>query len=110
MDTMVKMNPASMGNGFYHRRWRIFAAAAALLLLTVQIGLAIHGATHLHAVGQNGDCQLCVLNSNFIAEPSIALDLEPALLVVVLSHEEAGTPADSTPRIPTARGPPTASV
>ena len=93
-----------------YRRWRVFATAAAILFLSVQIGLAIHGASHLHGAGETGDCNLCVLNSQFVAEFSAALDLEPARLVGVLSHEDAETPAETTPQIPTARGPPFASV
>ena len=93
-----------------NRHWRIFAVSVAALLLIVQVGLAAHGASHLHEVGQDGDCQLCVLNSHFVAESPVAPVLEPARLVVVLPLEEAEAPADSLPKFPTARGPPAATV
>ena len=93
-----------------NRHWRIFAASAAVLLLTVQIGLAAHGASHLHAVGHIDDCRLCLLNSSFVAETPAILDLDPVRTVVVLSPKEAEVPADSTLLVAVARGPPFASV
>jgi len=93
-------------NRFRNQRWRLFAVLAALLLLTVQIGLAVHGASHLHGAGKTGDCNLCVLNSHFVAETPAGLDLEPAWLVVGLYLEEVEVPTDSIPRVPAARGPP----
>ncbi|MCK9995059.1 MAG: hypothetical protein KAH56_02130 [Candidatus Krumholzibacteria bacterium] len=93
-----------------NRRWRIFSVSAAALLLTVQIGLAVHGASHLHNVGETGDCNLCVLNSHFVAETPVPLDLEPARFVVILPREEVEISADTTVQLPIARGPPTATV
>ncbi len=99
------MNPSPR-----NRHLCIFAVSAVVLLLIVQIGLAVHGASHLHNVGETGDCNLCVINSHFVAESPAALDLVPSRLVGILAPEEAVTPADTIPRIPTARGPPIASV
>ncbi len=93
-----------------NRHWRIFAMSAAVLVLTVQIGLAVHGASHLHNVGETCDCNLCVLNSHFVAETPVPLDLKPARFVVVLPHEDTETSADTTVQLPIARGPPTTTV
>ena len=107
---MVKEVMAATMIRFRNRRWRMLAALASVLLLAVQMGLAVHGASHLHHVGETGDCNLCVLNSQFVAEFPVALELVSFDLVGVLPHEDVDTPADTTPQIPTARGPPTASV
>ena len=107
---MIKAGLAGIKSRRRKLLWRLFAALAACLLLTVQIGLAVHGASHLHLAGETGDCRLCVLNAHFVAEPPAALDLEPARLVVVLFPEEAEAPADSTSQVPAARGPPSVSV
>jgi len=107
---MVKGAMAATMIRFRNRRWRMLAALAAVLLLTVQVGLAVHGASHLHHVGETGDCNLCVLNSHFVAESPVAIELVSSGLVGVLPHEKVETPADTTPQTPTARGPPTASV
>lgn len=107
---MMKVGWAYMNPSPRNRHWCILAVSAAALLLIVQVGLSAHGASHLHEVGQDGDCQLCVLNSHFVAESPVAADLDPARLVVSLPHEDAEVPADSTVQIPTARGPPIATV
>ncbi len=107
---MVKGAMAATMIRFRNRRWRMLAALAVVLLLTVQIGLAVHGASHLHNAGETGDCNLCVLNSHFVAESPVALELVSLRLVDVLPHEDKETPSDTTPQIPTARGPPAASV
>ena len=107
---MIKAGSAFLIPSTRNRHWCIFAVSTAALLLIVQVGLAAHGASHLHEVGQDGDCQLCVLNSNVVAESPVALDLEPARPVVVLAPEEIKIPADTTVKLATARGPPAASV
>ena len=107
---MVILGLAGMKSRRRNRHWRIFAASAAVLLLTVQLGLAAHGASHLHAVGHIDDCRLCLLNSSFVAETPAILDLDPVRTVVVLSPGEAQVPADSNLLVPAARGPPIASV
>ena len=108
--SMKKGRVAGLESRRRHRYWQIFAASAAVLLLTVQIGLAAHGASHLHAVGHIDDCRLCLLNSSFVAETPSVLDLDPVRTVVVLSPEKAEVPADSNLLVPVARGPPFASV
>jgi len=110
MGSMMKVGWACTNPSLRNRHWYIFAVSAAALLLIVQVGLSSHGASHLHDVGQDGDCQLCVLNSHFVAESPVTLDLEPALLVVVLPREDTAIPVDSIVQIPTARGPPIATV
>ena len=95
---------------FRNQRWRWLVVFAAFLLLTVQVGLAVHGASHLHWVGKAGGCQLCVLNSHFVAETPAALYLEPAWLVVFLFPEEAEAPAEPASRVSVARGPPSVFV
>ena len=107
---MTKGALAATMKRFRNRRWRLFAALALGLLLTAQIGLAVHGASHLHWVGEAGNCQLCILNSHLVAETPATPDLEPARLVVVLLPEEAEAPADSISQVPGARGPPAVSV
>jgi len=107
---MIKAGSAFLIPSPCNRHWCIFAVSTVALLLIVQVGLAAHSASHLHEVGQDGDCQLCVLNSNFVSESPVALDLEPACPVVVLAPEEIEIPADTTVQLPIARGPPTASV
>ncbi len=107
---MIKEGLAGLESRRRNRYWRIFAGSAAVLLLTVQIGLAVHGASHLHEVGHFDDCRLCLLNSSFVAETPAILDLDPVRTVVVLSLEETEAPADSILLVPVARGPPTASV
>ena len=107
---MIKAGSAFLNPSPRSRHWCLFVVSTAALLLIVQVGLAAHSASHLHEAGQNGDCQLCVLNSNFVSESPVALDLEPARLVVVLAPEETENPADTPVQLPTARGPPTASV
>ncbi len=107
---MIKAGSAFLIPSPRNRHWCIFAVSTVALLLIVQVGLAAHSASHLHEVGQDGDCQLCVLNSHFVAESPVTLDLKPVRLVVVLPREDAAIPADSTVQIPTARGPPIATV
>jgi len=107
---MVILGLAGMESRRRNRHWRIFAASAAVLLLTVQIGLAVHGASHLHAIGQTGDCHLCLLNSSLFAETPAILEMDPARTIVVLSPEDAEVPDDSSLLVPVARGPPFTSV
>jgi len=107
---MIKGGFSGMRSRRRNRHWRIFAVSAAVLLLTVQIGLAVHGASHLHAVGHIDDCRLCLLNSSFVAETPAILDLDPVRTIVVLSPEKTEVPTNSTLLVAAARGPPAASV
>ena len=110
MNIMVKVGKAGMEIGFRDAPWRVLATVAAVLLLSVQIGLAFHSASHLHAADESGECHLCVLGSHFVAEPASFQDLETARQVVILPHFESVNPADSPLRARLARGPPSVSV
>jgi len=58
MDSMIKTGMAGMVTGLRNRFWGLFAVLAVVLLLTVQIGLAVHGSSHLHGAGTTGGCNL----------------------------------------------------
>lgn len=92
------------------RRRRIFAVLAVAMVLTVQLGLAMHGASHLHDAGEAGDCQLCVLASHFVFESPSSLILVMVGPVVVLYPEQPADPFESTLPTPSVRGPPAFSV
>ncbi|MEN8005993.1 MAG: hypothetical protein ABFS42_03220 [Candidatus Krumholzibacteriota bacterium] len=110
MDFMIKTSPAARKSGFKQRRRRVFAALAGVLLLTVQIGLAAHGATHLHEAGQTDGCHFCLVNATFIAETPAVPNLELARTFELLFPGEAEAPTDSALLVPAARGPPIVSV
>jgi len=110
MNIIVKMGKAGRETGLPDAPWRVFATVAAVLLLSVQIGLAFHSASHLHASDETEECNLCVLGSQFVAEPASFQDLETACQVVILPHFESVIPADSPLRAHSARGPPSDSV
>ncbi len=110
MNIMMKMGKAGIETGLPGASWRVFATVAAVLLLSVQIGLAFHNSSHLHAADETGECHLCVLGSHFVAEPASSQDLETACQVVILPHFDSVIPADSPLRAQSARGPPSVSV
>ncbi len=101
-DTAVKVPGA--------RRQRFFATSAAVLFLTVQIGLAIHGASHLHPVKDAEDCGLCVVGSHFVAQTASSPNLEIMRPVAVRTRETFPSTCESLLRAPSVRGPPVASV
>ena len=110
MITMIKQGMADMELGTRKWRWRLVAATTVFLLLSVQIGLAGHNASHLHGVEEAGDCSLCVLGSHFVAEFSTVPNPGPPIPVETLSPENPADSTEPTLRAQTARGPPAVSV
>ena len=91
-------------------RWRMVAATAAFLLLSAQIGLACHGASHLHEADEPAGCDLCLVGSHFVAEPAAVQKIETICQGVILAPGEVSLLPDSPLQAPIARGPPPASV
>ena len=63
----------------------MFAATAAFLVLSAQIGLAYHGASHLHQAGEPAECDLCLVGSHFVAEPAAVQEIEAVRRATILS-------------------------
>jgi hypothetical protein len=106
----MMMGSSKQKSVWKNTRWRMVAAMAAFLLLSAQIGLACHGASHLHQAGGPAECNLCLVGSHFVAEPAAVQDIEAGRQVINLSQVESPVPVDSPLQAPIARGPPPASV
>ncbi len=110
INNMIPRTKAANKFGFRYWAHRALAASVAVLLLSVQIGLACHCAAHIHEVGENGDCSLCDLGSHFAAEPALVQDLDPASRTVFLPPWEFLLLSDSPVQAHFARGPPAVSL
>lgn len=86
------------------------AVTVAFLLLSAQIGLACHGASHLHKADEPADCDLCLVGSHFVAEHAAVQEIETIRQVFVLAPCEISSGPESILQTPIARGPPSVSV
>ena len=92
------------------RVWRVVAVTAAFLLLSAQIGLACHGASHLHEADETAGCGLCLVGSHFVAEPGVVQDIRSDGQVFILAPADASARPKSILQASIARGPPPFSV
>jgi hypothetical protein len=104
------MRTSFKDSGGWSLRWRTVAATIAFLLLSAQIGLACHGASHLHEADEPAGCGLCLVGSHFVAEPEAVQEIETDCQVVILAPADASALPESILQTSIARGPPLASV
>ena len=89
---------------------RGIALTAAILLVSAQVIVAGHAASHLHHHDDARDCVLCVLSSQIVAQPTASPEIQAGAPVHFLFVDPPAAAAEIAAVPKVARAPPAISA